>query len=61
MGMVNNSADSLMRSGNAYGAYANAPTPFGPWAFQESRKLLQSHFALADDSETRVNLKYDGV
>ena len=53
MGMVNNSGatlggqgtsatssvkgQALRRVGNAYGAYANALTPFGPWKFQEAR------------------------
>ena len=32
--------------GNAYGAYANAPTPFGPWSFQESRVAYSGHVEL---------------
>ena len=46
MGMVNNSDDSPSRVGNAYGAYANAPTPFGPWSFQESRVAYSGHIEL---------------
>ena len=51
--MVNNSAgiapSALTEdegSGNAYGAYANAPTPFGPWRFQESRVAYSGHVQL---------------
>jgi lysophospholipase L1-like esterase len=46
MGMVNNSDDSPSRVGNAYGAYANAPTPFGPWSFQEARVAYSGHVRL---------------
>lgn len=54
MGMVNNSAgiapSALTEdegSGNAYGAYANAPTPFGPWRFQESAVAYSGHVQLS--------------
>ena len=44
------SAANGMGAGNAYGAYANAPTPFGPWVFQESRVVYSGHVELADGS-----------
>jgi hypothetical protein len=51
--MVNNSAgispSALTAdegSGNAYGAYANSPTPFGPWHFQESHVAYSGHVQL---------------
>ena len=57
MGMVNNSAGiapakltTADGSGNGYGAYANAPTPFGPWRFQESRVAYSGRVRLANGS-----------
>lgn len=53
MAMVNNSAGISLSGltaeegyGNAYGAYANAPTPFGPWHFQEFRVAYSGHVQL---------------
>ena len=37
---------ALRRIGNAYGAYANAPAPFGPWRFQEARVAYSGVLAL---------------
>jgi hypothetical protein len=58
--MVNNSngdasrgtptAANGMGNGNAYGAYANAPSPFGPWSFQESRVAYGGHIQLENGS-----------
>jgi len=66
MGMVNNSGatmpgpgtvasssvkgQALRRIGNAYGAYANAPTPFGPWRYQEARVAYSGVIELEDGS-----------
>ena len=36
------------RSYNGYGAYANAPTPFGPWHFQEARVVYNGHVELTN-------------
>ena len=46
MGMVNGTSQSEggPRKGNAYGAYATAPTAFGPWQFQEALILLIMKF-----------------
>jgi hypothetical protein len=48
--MVNNSDNSPSRQGNAYGGYANAPTPFGPWKFQEGRVAYTGHVQLENGS-----------
>lgn len=54
MGMVDNSNGAADRgialAGNGYGAYANAPTPFGPWAFQEARVAYDSLIQLKNGS-----------
>ena len=55
MGMVNNSNHARRQEikslgGNGYGAYANAPTPFGPWAFQEARVVYDSLITLKNGS-----------
>ena len=46
MGMVNNSNGAADRgialAGNGYGVYANAPTAFGPWSFQEARVVYDT-------------------
>ena len=63
--MVNNSAApaapaALTKdegSGNAYGAYANAPTPFGPWRFQESRVAYSGHVQLTTAGKTLGTLQ----
>ena len=41
---------ALRRIGNAYGAYANAPTPFGPWRYQEARVAYSGVIELQDGS-----------
>lgn len=48
MGMVNRTCPGS--DGNAYGAYASAPTPFGPWRFQESRVAYHGLIQFTDGS-----------
>ncbi len=46
MGMLNQTCPGS--DGNAYGAYASAPTPFGPWRFQESRVAYHGLIEFSD-------------
>ena len=64
MGMVNR---TLPGSGNAYGVYARAPTPFGPWQFQENAVVYDNILTfsggetapLAMDRRERPHLLFD--
>lgn len=42
--------EALGRSGNGYGVYANAESPFGPWRFQEARVVYTSVLDFGDGS-----------
>lgn len=54
MGMVNRTCANVSPgdAGNAYGAYATAPSPFGPWAFQEARVAYTATVHFSDGTST---------
>ena len=55
--MINGTSQSKggPRKGNAYGAYATAPTAFGPWQFQEAQAAYNNILSFAGGSKLELD------
>eukprot|EP00040_Diaphanoeca_grandis_P023003 m.124543 g.124543 ORF g.124543 m.124543 type:complete len:368 (-) comp29065_c0_seq5:585-1688(-) len=59
MGMVDatvtNDPSDSPRCGDSYGSYARAPTPFGPWTFQENAVAYRNILKFNDSTSLALN------